>query len=155
MQCALHHVGVCVNGQFLVRQLQLELPAVLGADGIVPFTHLVAQLAHIKVHALAFVGTAGHLAQLHHAGDQCGQAVGLVHDNVHLLIAVGLVVAGNVAHRLGIALDKGQRGAQVVGDVGQQVALHLRRMLHLACHVVEVPAKSPSSSLRRVSTCTA
>ena len=26
MQCALHHVGVCVNGQFLVRQLQLELP---------------------------------------------------------------------------------------------------------------------------------
>ena len=122
-------------------QLQLELPAVLGADGIVPFAHLVAQLAHIKVHALAFVGTAGHLAQLHHAGDQCGQAVGLVHDNVHLLIAVGLVVAGNVAHRLGIALDKGQRGAQVVGDVGQQVALHLRRMLHLACHVVEVPGQ--------------
>jgi len=141
MQCALHHVGVCVNGQFLVRQFQLKLPAVLGADGIVPFAHLVAQLAHIKVHALAFVGTAGHLAQLHHAGDQCGQAVGLVHDNVHLLIAVGLVVAGNVAHRLGIALDKGQRGAQVVGDVGQQVALHLRRMLHLACHVVEVPGQ--------------
>ena len=125
VQCTLHHVRVGVDRQLLIRQLQLQLPAILGADGVVALAHLVTQLSHVKVHAFAFCRAAGHFAQLHHAGDQRGQTVGLIHDNVHLFIAVGLVVAGNVAHRLGIALDEGQRGAQVVGNVGQQVALHL------------------------------
>ena len=141
MQRALHHVRVGVDGQLLVRQLQFELPAVLSTDGVVAFAHFVAQLAHVKVHPLTAVGTAGHLAQLHHAGHQRGQAVGLVHDDVHLFVAVGLVIAGQVAHRLGVALDEGQRGAQVVGDVGQQVPLHLGRPLHLLCHMVEVLCK--------------
>ena len=141
VQRALHHVRVGIHGQFFVRQLQFELPAVLGADGVVTLTYLVAQLAHVKVHPLTAVGTAGHLAQLHHAGHQRGQAVGLVHDDVHLFVAVGLVIAGQVAHRLGVALDEGQRGAQVVGDVGQQVPLHLGRPLHLLCHMVEVLCK--------------
>ena len=141
VQRALHHVRVGVDRQFLLRQFQLQLPAVLGADGVVALAHLVAQLPHVKVHPLTLIGAAGHLAQLHHAGDQRGQAVGLVHDDVHLLVPVGFIVAGQIAHRLGIALDEGQRGAQVVGDVGQQIALHLHRVLHLLGHVVKVPGK--------------
>ena len=138
VQGPLHHVGVGVNGKLLFGQLQLELPAVLGADGVVTLADLVAELAHIKMHPLALDGTAGHLAQFHHAGDEGCQPVGFVHDNIHLLVAVGLVVARDVPHRLGVALDEGQRGAQVVGDIGQQVPLHLGGMLDFLRHVVEV-----------------
>ena len=141
VQRPLHHVRVGVDRQLLLRQFQLQLPAVLGADGIVALAYLITQLSHVKVHPLALISAAGHLAQLHHAGHQRGQAVGFVHDDVHLLVPVRFVVAGQVAHRLGIAFDKGQRGAQVVGDVGQQIALHLYRVLHLLGHVVKVPGK--------------
>ena len=51
---------------------------------------------------------------------------------------MGLVVAGDVAHGLGVALDEGERGAQVVGDIGQQVPLHLRGPLDFLRHVVEI-----------------
>ena len=61
--------------------------------------------------------------------------------DVHLLVAVLLVVAGQIAHRLGIALDESERSAQVVGDVGQQVALHLGGVLDLLRHVVELLCK--------------
>ncbi len=138
VQGALHHVGVGVDGQLLLRQFQLELPAVLGTDGVVALADLIAELAHIKVDLLALFRAAGHLAQLHDAGDQRCQPVGLIHDDVHLLVAVGLVVAGDVPHRLGIALDEGQRGAQVMGDIRQQVALHLSRVLDFLGHVVEL-----------------
>ncbi len=40
--------------------------------------------------------------------------------------------------RLGIAADGGQRGAQLVADVGQQVALDPVELLQLAVHPVEV-----------------
>ena len=141
VQRPLHHVWVGIDWQLLFRQLQLQLPAVLGADCVVALAYFIAQLPHVKVHPLALIGAAGHLAQFHHAGDQCGQAVGLVHDDVHLLVPVRLIVAGQVTHRLGVALDEGQRGAQVVGDIGQQVALHLHCVLHLLGHVVKVPGK--------------
>ena len=49
MQSALHHVGVGTDGKLFVRDLQLELPAVLGADGVVTLAHLVAELAHVEV----------------------------------------------------------------------------------------------------------
>ena len=101
MQSALHHVGVGADGQLLVGQLQLELPAVLGTDGVVPLADLVAELAHVEVDLLTLERAAGHLAQLHDAGHKGCQAVGLVHDDVHLLVAVLLVVAGQVAHCLG------------------------------------------------------
>ena len=138
MQCALHHFGIGIYRQLLVGQFQLELPAVLGADGVVPFAHLIAELAHIKMYPLAPVGTAGHLTQFHHAGHQRGQPVGFVHDDIHLFVPVLLVITGDVAHRFGVALDEGQRGAQVVRDVGQQVPLHLGGVLHFSGHVVEV-----------------
>ena len=138
VQGALHHVRVRVNGQFFVRKLQLEGPVVLGTDGIIPLADLVAELAHIEVDLLALFCAARDLAQFHDAGHQRGQAVGFIDDDVHLLVTVGLVVAGDVPHRLGIALDEGQRGAQVVGDICQQVPLHLGCALDLPRHVVEV-----------------
>ena len=141
VQRTLHHIRVGIDRQFFFRQFQLQLPAVLGADGVVALAYFITQLPHVKVHPLALVGAAGHLAQLHHAGHQRGQAVGLVHDDIHLLVPVRLIVAGQIAHRLGVALDKGQRGAQVVGDVSQQIALHLHRVLHLLGHVVKIPGK--------------
>ena len=138
MQSALHHVGVGTDGKLFVGDLQLELPAVLGADGVVTLADFVAELAHVEVDLLALECAARDLAQLHDAGNKGRQAVGLVHDDVHLFVAVLLVVAGQIAHRLGIALDEGERSAQVVGDVGQQVALHLGGVLDFFCHVVEL-----------------
>ena len=64
--------------------------------------------------------------------------VGLVHDDVALLGALGIIIAGQVAHRLGVALYQGQRGAQVVADIGQNVLLQLGAALDLGGHVVEV-----------------
>ena len=135
---ALHHVGVGIDRQLFLRQFQLELPAILGTDRVIALADLIAELAHIKVDLLALFRAAGHLAQLHDAGDQRRQPVGLIHDDVHLLVPVGLVVAGDVPHRLRIALDEGQRGAQVVGDICQQVTLHLSRVLDFPGHVVEL-----------------
>ncbi len=141
VQCTLHHFGVGVNGQFLVRQFELELPAVLRTDRVVPLADLVAEHPHIKMDPLALDRAAGDLAQLHNAGDQRGQTVGFVHDDVHLLVALFFVVAGQIAHRFGVALDEGERGAQIVRDVCQQIPLHLCRVLHFGSHVVEIPRK--------------
>ena len=119
----------------------------MGTDRVIALTDLIAELAHIKVDLLALFRAAGHLAQLHDAGDQRRQPVGLIHDDVHLLVPVGLVVAGDVPHRLRIALDEGQRGAQVMGDICQQVALHLGRVLDFLMEKAKISAAASGSTV--------
>ncbi len=139
VQRALYHGRVGPYVYRLVGHLQLQLPAVLGADRVVPLAHLVAQLGYVKADRLALFRAAGHLCKLHDAGHKGGQPVGFVHDDVHLLVPLCLVVAGDVSHGFGITLDECERCAQVVGDVRQQVPLHLRGILHLPRHVDELP----------------
>ena len=114
------------------------MPVVLVAQGVVAARNFKAKFAHVKINEVGLFGAALHLAQLHHAVDQCRQTVGLVHNDVALLGALFGVGAGQVAHSLGVALYQGQRGAQVVADIGQNVLFQLGAALDLSGHVVEV-----------------
>ena len=137
VQHPLHHGRVGADRAGVIG-LQVKVPVVFVAQGIVAAGNLKAKLAHVKIDKARLLGTALHLAQLHDAVDERGQAVGLVHDDVALLGALGIIVAGQVAHRLGIALYQGQRGAQVVADIGQNVFFQLGAALDLGGHVVEI-----------------
>ena len=55
-----------------------------------------------------------------------------------MLSALGIVTAGQVAHRLGVTLYQGQRRAQVVADVGENVLFQLGAALDLGGHIVEI-----------------
>ena len=120
VQHPLHHGRVGADRAGIIG-LQVKVPVVFVAQGIVAAGNLKAKLAHVKIDKARLLGTALHLAQLHDAVDKRGQAVGLVHDDVALLGALGIIITGQVAHRLGVALYQGQRGAQVVADIGQNV----------------------------------
>ena len=103
VQHPFHHGGVSAYHAFLVG-FQLQLPAILLAHGVIAARDLKAKLAHVKINGVKLFCTAGNFAQLHHAVYQRAQAVSFVHNNVALFGALGLVIAGNIAHRFGIAL---------------------------------------------------
>ena len=138
VQHPLHHGRVGPHRAGLLG-FQLQGPAVLCAHRVVPLGHLFAQLGHVKVHQFGLLRAAAHLGKLHYAVHQPAEPVGFVHNDVQLLGALVRFIAGQIAHGLRIAPDEGQRGAQVVAHVGQQLPLQLSRLLHLARHVVEVP----------------
>ena len=124
-------VGV-VDGDVLGRQ---EL--VVGVDGIL-------QLG-LDVHRLHRQGEAavlnpGELQQLlHHPR----QPPGLAGDDGHALAHVPFV-PGLAAHDgLGPAGDGGQRGAQFVGDRGDELRLHALRLLDPQGHVVDGVGEVP------------
>ena len=142
VQHPLHHGGVRLHGALPVG-LQPQRPAVLLTQRVVAPGHLKAQLTHVELHQIGLVRAALHLAQLHHAVHQRREPVGLVHNDVALLGAFFLVIAVDVPHRLGIALDEGQRGAQVVAHVGKDVLFQLGRAAHLPGHVVEFLRQQP------------
>src|SRR5699024_9170099 len=62
----------------------------------------------------------------------------LVYNDVALFGALVIIVAGQIPHGLGIAFDGGQRRAQVVADVGQNIFLQLSAALDFGGHVVEI-----------------
>ncbi len=77
------------------------------------------------------------LREVEQVADQALQAVGLgEHDVERRLLLVG-VVEDPVGDQLHVALDRRQRGAQLVRDAHQEVALVLVRLPQLARHPLE------------------
>ena len=138
VQHPFHHGGVGAYHAFLVG-FQLQRPAILLAHGVIAARDLKAKLAHVKINRVKLFCTAGNFAQLHHAVYQRAQAVSFVHNNAALFGALGLVIAGNIAHRFGIALNQGQRGAQVMADISQDIFFQLCGAFDFLRHVVELP----------------
>ncbi len=138
----LHHGRVGADGAGVIG-LQVKLPVVFVAQSVVAARYFKAKLAHVKVYKIRLFRATLHFAQLHNAVDQRGQAVCLIHNNVALLGALGVVAARQIAHRLGVALYQGQRRAQVVADVGQNVFFQLGAALDLGGHVVEILCQTP------------
>ena len=64
--------------------------------------------------------------KIKHFPHQAGKARCFIDDDLHILRRVFI---GDVPHHLGIAADHGQRGAQIMADVGDQLVLE---PLHLA-----------------------
>ena len=105
--------------------LQIKLPVIFVAQCVVAARDLKAEVAHVKVNKIRPFRTALHFTQLHHAVDERGKPVRLIDNDVALLGTLGVVAAGQVAHGLGVALYQGQRGAQVVADIRQNVLFEL------------------------------
>ena len=140
VQHPLQHGRVGVDQTFLVG-VGLQRVTVFGADVLVPLGHLVAELGQVKVHHLGLFGAGADLGQVHDAVHQGAEPVGLVHNDVELLGALLGVVAGEIPQGLGVALDEGEGGAQIVADVGDQLLLQPGRAVHLPGHKVEVPGQ--------------
>ena len=137
VQNALHHGRVGAYGAGVIG-LHGQSPVVLRTHGIIALGHLAAKLGHIKIDQLRALAAAAHTAQLHHTVYKAAQAVGLINDDAQLRIAALGVIAGQIADRFGIALDEGERGAQVVAHISQKLLLQLAGALYFGCHVVEV-----------------
>ena len=133
----LHHGRVGADRAGLVG-LQIKLPVIFVAQRVVAARDLKAEVAHVKVNKIRPFRTALHFTQLHHAVDERGKPVRLIDNDVALLGTLGVVAAGQVTHGLGVALYQGQRGAQVVADVRQNVLFELGAALDLGGHIVEI-----------------
>ena len=133
----LHHGWVGTDRAGLVG-LQIKLPVIFVAQRVVAARDLKAEVAHVKVNKIRPFRTALHFTQLHHAVDERGKPVRLIDNDAALLGTLGVVAAGQVTHGLGVALYQGQRGAQVVADVRQNVLFELGAALDLGGHVVEI-----------------
>ena len=85
-------------------------------------------LREIKRLLFALGGARLEFRKVEHIVHKGGETVCLVDDDLHVF---GLVFAGQVAHDLGIADDHGERGAQIVRNVGDQLAaqaIHLGKL---------------------------
>ena len=82
------------------------------------------------------IGAAGEVVELQHVGGELGQAPGLVqHDGQIPLLH--LRRDGAVEDGLQIPLDGGERRAEIVGDVGDELALVLAGLCQAGGHVVQ------------------
>ena len=75
--------------------------------------------------------------EVEQVADQPLQAAGLREHDLERRLALVLAVDHAVGDRLDVALDGGQRRAQLVRDAHQEVALVLARLLELARHLLE------------------
>ena len=75
--------------------------------------------------------------EVEQVADQPLQAPGLREHDLERRLALVLAVDDAVGDRLDVALDGGQRRAQLVRDAHQEVALVLARLLELARHLLE------------------
>ena len=80
---------------------------------------------------------AAQAGQVEQVLDQAGQADGLGVDAHQGAAALGRVVDGAVEQRLGVALDGGERGLELVADAGQEGPLLALGPLQAGGHVVE------------------
>ena len=80
---------------------------------------------------------AAEAGQVEQVLDQPGQADGLGVDAEQGAAALGRVVDGAVEQRLGVALDGGERGLELVADAGQERPLLALGPLQAGGHVVE------------------
>ena len=111
------HILLEIEGKAVVRQL------------VIPVQHAPYAFCEVETGFLQGEHPGLQLGEIQQVVDQAGQALCLVDDDLHIFRGV---LSGQVPHHLAIALNHGQRRAQVVRDVGQQVppqALHLRELL--------------------------
>ena len=57
--------------------------------------------------------------------------VGLIHNDVKLLLTLNLVVAGDVLYHLRIAANHGKRRADIVRQIRDKLALQLVNLIEL------------------------
>ena len=125
------------EGELLLAVVVVELDA-LPAEELPVGVHRVLQL-RLDVHGLhrqgeAAVLDAGELQQLLH---HVGQPPGLGHDDAHALLHVPGVPHLPVHDGLRPAVDGGEGGAQLVGDGGDELVLHLLALVDTQGHVVD------------------
>ena len=77
--------------------------------------------------------------------DEADQAIGFGLNRFQKAIAHFQIVHSPVAQRLDRALDRRQRRAQFVRDIGHEIHLHLARGLQARGHVVEGLAQAAQS----------
>ena len=77
------------------------------------------------------------MREVEQVADQALQAAGLGEHDLERRLLLVLALDDAVRDRLHVALDGGQRRAQLVRDAHQEVALVLARLLELARHVLE------------------
>ena len=78
------------------------------------------------------------LAVVQHRVHQCGQAVGLIQNDLQIL---GSIFSGNILHDLHIAFDQGQGRAQVMTDIGDQLPLSLLHLTQIPGRLRELPVQ--------------
>ena len=100
------------------------------------------QLRHVEGPALQVQGLRVGAGKDQQVVDQPDEAVGLALHRLQKSVTHGGVVHGASAEGLHGALDGGEGGAQLVGDVGHKVDLRLAGGPQAGGHVVEGPAQA-------------
>ena len=81
--------------------------------------------------------------EVEQVADQALQAAGLGEHDVERRLLLLLALDDTVRDRLHVALDGGERRAQLVRDAHQEVALVLARLLQLPRHLLEAQRQLP------------
>ena len=87
-----------------------------------------------------------HPREIQQLLDHFGKALRLADDDMqplphHLRIGLGRLIRGHIGQRFRPALDRGQRGAQLMGDRADEFILHRLRSGKLVGHVVDAGAE--------------
>ena len=123
--------GVFQRDAVLTEQLAVAVNGVLQLRLEVGVLHLQGEAAVLQT---------GELQQLLH---HIGQAAGFLHHDLHAPLQL-LNVAGVVRQqRLAPAVDCRQRGAELVGDGGDELGFHALTLADLAGHIVDVGHQLP------------
>ena len=116
-------------------QRQMDLIAHTLRHALIAVHDLRHALGDVKRAVIQLLCSAFQLGQVQHIVDDLRQPVGFLDDDVQVLFPLHRIVPRQVTNHFRIGFHHGQGRSQVVGNVGDQIPLHLVCLGKLMCRI--------------------
>ena len=135
-------IGIALDFQLALRPEDAHADSLAGELGVPLGRDHLDEVHEVEPIARGMHASAVILRGIDEVGESLLEPLRLVEDHLHELVArLGVDLGGRALQSLGVGLDRGQRCAQLVAHVGDEVFAQRSRLAQLLAHdsVLDVP----------------